>query len=134
IIPYNHPIMFATAKIAAPLVAGNCVLLKPPHQTPLSALRLGEIVADLLPKGVLSIITGQGPETGQALVEHPDIRRIAFIGSPQTGLRVQRAAAETTVKHVTLELGGKNALIAFPDADPKAVAASVVRGMNFTWA
>ncbi len=134
IIPYNHPIMFATAKIAAPLVAGNCVLLKPPHQTPLSALRLGEIVADLLPKGVLSIITGQGPETGQALVEHPDIRRIAFIGSPQTGLRVQRAAAETTVKHVTLELGGKNALIAFPDADPKAVAASVVRGMTFTWA
>ncbi|HEX4362755.1 MAG TPA: aldehyde dehydrogenase family protein [Pseudonocardia sp.] len=134
IIPYNHPIMFAAGKIAAPLVAGNCVLLKAPHQTPLSALRLGELVADVLPPGVLSILTGAGPATGEAVVAHPDIRRIAFIGSAPTGLAIQRAAARTHVKHVTLELGGKNALIAFPDADPLAVAAAAVRGMNFNWA
>jgi acyl-CoA reductase-like NAD-dependent aldehyde dehydrogenase len=133
IIPYNHPIMFAAGKIAAPLVAGNAVVLKPPHQTPLSALRLGEIIADLLPPGVLSILTGAGPATGDAVVRHPSIRRIAFIGSAPTGLAIQRAAAETAVKHVTLELGGKNAMIAFPDADPAEVAAAVVRGMNFSW-
>ncbi|MFC0112143.1 aldehyde dehydrogenase family protein [Kibdelosporangium aridum] len=134
IVPYNHPIMFAAAKIAAPLVAGNCVLLKPAHQTPLSALRLGDLIADLLPDGVLSIVTGSGPEPGVALVRHPDIRRIAFIGSASTGRAVQRAAAEVGVKDVTLELGGKNAMIAFADADPAEVAASVVAGMNFTWA
>jgi acyl-CoA reductase-like NAD-dependent aldehyde dehydrogenase len=134
IIPYNHPIMFAAGKIAAPLVAGNCVILKAPHQTPLSALRLGELVADLLPEGVLSILTGSGPATGDAIVRHPGIRRIAFIGSARTGLTIQKAAAETSVKHVTLELGGKNAMIAFPDADPAEVARSVVRGMNFSWA
>ena len=134
IIPYNHPIMFAAGKIAAPLVAGNCVLLKPPHQTPLSALLLGELVADLLPAGVLSIITGQGPATGEAVVRHPAIRRIAFIGSAATGLKIQQAAAETGVKQISLELGGKNAMVAFPDADPVAVAKSVVGGMNFAWA
>ncbi|MEV4312414.1 aldehyde dehydrogenase family protein [Actinocrispum sp. NPDC049592] len=134
IIPYNHPIMFAAGKIAAPLVAGNCVLLKPPHQTPLSALRLGELVADLLPDGVLSILTGQGPATGEAIVRHPGVRRIAFIGSARAGLAIQKAAAEVAVKQVTLELGGKNAMVAFPDADPAAVAKSVVEGMNFTWA
>ncbi|WP_326835434.1 aldehyde dehydrogenase family protein [Amycolatopsis rhabdoformis] len=133
IIPYNHPIMFAAGKIAAPLIAGNCVLLKPPHQAPLSALRLGELIADLLPPGVLSILPGVGPATGEAIVRHPRIRRIAFIGSARTGLAIQRAAAETVVKHVTLELGGKNALVAFPDADPAQVAAAAVRGMNFSW-
>lgn len=134
IVPYNHPIMFAAAKIAAPLVAGNCVLLKPAHQTPLSALRLGELLADVLPAGVLSILSGRGPDTGVAIVKHPGVRRIAFIGSPAAGRAVQRAAAEVAVKDVTLELGGKNAMIAFDDADPAAVARSVINGMNFTWA
>ncbi|MBB5157201.1 aldehyde dehydrogenase family protein [Saccharopolyspora phatthalungensis] len=133
IIPYNHPIMFAAGKIAAPLIAGNCVVLKPPHQTPLSALRLGELTVDLLPPGVLSILPGAGPATGEAIVRHPQIRRVAFIGSAATGLAIQRAAAETSVKHVTLELGGKNALVAFADADPVRVAAAAVRGMNFSW-
>ncbi|MET8770407.1 aldehyde dehydrogenase family protein [Streptomyces sp. NPDC004658] len=134
IVPYNHPTMFAAGKIAAPLIAGNCVVLKPPHQTPLSALRIGELVADLLPGGVLSILTGQGPATGEAIVRHPGIRRIAFIGSAATGLRIQQSAAQSAVKDVTLELGGKNAMVAFPDANPLKVAAAVVRGMNFSWA
>jgi 2-formylbenzoate dehydrogenase len=133
IVPFNHPILFAAAKIAAPLVAGNAVVLKAPHQTPLSALRMGELFADLLPPGVLTVLTGQGPATGDAVVRHPAIRRIAFIGSEPTGRAIQRAAAETGVKEVSLELGGKNALLAFPDADPDAVAASAVGGMNFTW-
>jgi acyl-CoA reductase-like NAD-dependent aldehyde dehydrogenase len=131
IIPFNHPIMFAAAKIAAPLVAGNAVILKPPDTAPLSALRMGELFADVLPSGVLSVVAGSGPAAGRALVRHPAVRRIGFIGSDATGLAIQRDAAEVGVKDVTLELGGKNALIAFPDADPDEVAAGVVDGMNF---
>jgi acyl-CoA reductase-like NAD-dependent aldehyde dehydrogenase len=131
IIPFNHPIMFAAGKIAAPLVAGNAVILKPPESAPLSALRMGELFADLLPPGVLSIVVGEGPATGRAVARHPAIRRIGFIGSDRTGRSIQKDAAEVGVKEVTLELGGKNALIAFPDADPEQVAASAVAGMNF---
>lgn len=131
IIPFNHPIMFAAAKIAAPLVAGNTVVLKPPEVTPLSALRMGELFAAALPPGVLNIVVGDGPAVGRALVRHPAIRRIGFIGSDTTGRAIQRDAAETGVKDVTLELGGKNALIAFGDADPQDVARSAVAGMNF---
>jgi 2-formylbenzoate dehydrogenase len=131
IIPFNHPIMFAAAKIAAPLVAGNAVILKPPDTAPLSALRMGELFADVLPPGVLSVVAGSGPAAGRALVRHPAVRRIGFIGSDATGLAIQRDAAEVGVKDITLELGGKNALIAFPDADPDEVAAGVVDGMNF---
>ncbi len=131
IIPFNHPIMFAAGKIAAPLVAGNAVILKPPDSAPLSALRMGELFADLLPAGVLSVVVGDGPATGRAIARHPAIRRIGFIGSDATGRSIQRDAADVGVKEVTLELGGKNALIAFPDADPETVAASAVAGMNF---
>jgi 2-formylbenzoate dehydrogenase len=131
IIPFNHPIMFAGGKIAAPLVAGNAVILKPPESAPLSALRMGELFAGVLPPGVLSVVTGDGPAAGRAVARHPEIRRIGFIGSDATGRAIQRDAAEVGVKDVTLELGGKNALIAFPDADPDEVAASVVAGMNF---
>jgi 2-formylbenzoate dehydrogenase len=131
IIPFNHPLMFAAAKIAAPLVAGNTVVLKPPETAPLSALRMGELFASELPPGVLNIVVGDGPGTGRALVRHPLVRRIGFTGSEATGRAVQRDAAEVGVKDVTLELGGKNAMIAFPDASPSEVAGSVVRGMNF---
>jgi 2-formylbenzoate dehydrogenase len=131
IIPFNHPLMFAAGKIAAPLVAGNAVILKPPDIAPLSALRIGELFAAALPPGLLSVVTGQGPAAGRAVVRHPDIRRIGFIGSDVTGRAIQREAAEAGVKEITLELGGKNALIAFPDADPAAVAAGAVAGMNF---
>jgi 2-formylbenzoate dehydrogenase len=131
IIPFNHPVMFAAGKIAAPLVAGNAVILKPPESAPLSALRMGELFASVLPPGVLSVVVGDGPAAGRALVRHPAVRRIGFIGSDVTGRSIQRDAAETSVKDVTLELGGKNALIAFPDASPDEVAAGVVAGMNF---
>ena len=132
IIPFNHPIMFAAGRIAAPLVAGNTVVLKPAHQTPLSALRLGELAAGVLPPGVLNIVTGSGPEPGEAIARHPRVRRIAFIGSERTGRAIQAAAAAVTVKHVTLELGGKNAMLVLPDADIESAATAAVLGMNIT--
>jgi betaine-aldehyde dehydrogenase len=131
IVPFNHPFMFAAAKSAAPLAAGNTVIIKPPEQAPLSALRLAELVDGILPPGVFNVVPG-GREAGAALASHPDVAKVALIGSIATGRAVLRAAAET-IKPVLLELGGKNALIAFPDADPDEVAAGVVAGMNFTW-
>lgn len=131
IIPFNHPFMFCAGKSAAPLAAGNAVIVKPPEQAPLSALRLAELIGGLLPPGVFNVVPG-GREVGAELSAHPDIAMVALIGSVPTGRAVMRAAAET-IKPVLLELGGKNALIAFPDADPGAVAAAVVSGMNFTW-
>src|SRR5207253_1161696 len=92
----------------------------------------GEICKQILPPGVVNIVTG-GRETGEALVRHPRVKRIAFIGQPPSGMAIQKAAAETAVKYVTLELGGKNPLMAFADADPEKVAASSVGGMNFGW-
>ncbi|GAA5136305.1 aldehyde dehydrogenase family protein [Pseudonocardia adelaidensis] len=133
IVPFNHPAMFAAAKVAAPLMAGNAVVLKPSDITPLSALRFAEIAADVLPPGVLSVITGNGPAASSALVRHPLVRRIGFIGSDRVGRIIQRDAAEVGVKEVSLELGGKNALIVCPDADLDAAAAGIVAGMNFAW-
>jgi acyl-CoA reductase-like NAD-dependent aldehyde dehydrogenase len=133
IIPFNHPFMFAASKIAAPLVAGNTVVLKPAETTPLSALLLGEICRDVLPAGVVNIVVGDGIEVPDALVRHPEVFRVGFTGSEAAGRAVQRSAAEVAVKTVTLELGGKNALIAFPDADPAEIARAAVAGMNFTW-
>jgi 2-formylbenzoate dehydrogenase len=92
---------------------------------------MGELFAEILPPGLLSVVVGSGPAAGRALVRHPAVRRIGFIGSDATGLAIQRDAAEVGVKEITLELGGKNALIAFPDADPDDVADGVVNGMNF---
>jgi len=133
IIPFNHPLMFAVKQLSAPLLTGNTLVLKPAEATPLSALLLGEIAQDVLPPGVLNIIVGDGPEAPSALVSHPAVHRIGFTGSDATGMKVVQAAAATGFKEVSLELGGKNALIAFPDADPVEVAAGVVAGMNFTW-
>lgn len=133
IIPFNHPFLFAASKIAAPLVAGNAVVLKPAEATPLSALLLADLIAEVLPAGVVNVVVGDGPEAPDALVRHPAVRRIGFTGSPATGRAIQRAASEVAVKTVTLELGGKNALIAFPDADPDEVARAAIQGMNFTW-
>ncbi|MGH6816235.1 MAG: aldehyde dehydrogenase family protein [Hyphomicrobiaceae bacterium] len=131
IVPFNHPFMFCAGKSAAPLAAGNTAIVKPPEQAPLSALRLAELLDGLLPPGVFNVVPG-GKDVGAALAAHPGIAKIALIGSVPTGRAVMRAAAET-VKPILLELGGKNALIAYPDADPDAVAAAAVAGMNFTW-
>jgi betaine-aldehyde dehydrogenase len=131
IIPFNHPFMFCAAKCAAPLAAGNTVVVKPPEQAPLSALRFAELVADLLPAGVLNIVPG-GREAGAALAAHPRVAMVALIGSVAAGRAVMKAGADT-LKPVLLELGGKNAAIAFADADPDEVARGVIAGMNFTW-
>ncbi|MDQ6620184.1 MAG: aldehyde dehydrogenase family protein [Pseudomonadota bacterium] len=131
IIPFNHPFMFAAGKSAAPLAAGNSILIKPPDQAPLSSLRLAELIGDLLPPGVFNVLPGDR-RTGAALASHPRIAMVALIGSVAAGRAVMRAASDT-VKPVLLELGGKNALIAYPDADPEEVAGAVVGGMNFTW-
>ena len=105
IIPFNHPIKFAANALAAPLMAGNCVVLKPPETSPLSATMLGEICREVLPAGVVNIVTGTGLPTGDAIARHPKVKRVAFTGSVPTGRAIQRAAAEGGVKHVTLELG-----------------------------
>ena len=131
IIPFNHPFMFCAGKSAAPLAAGNTVIVKPPEQAPLSSLRLAELIGGLLPPGVFNVVPG-GREAGQRLASHPDVAMIALIGSVPTGRAVMKAAADT-VKRMMLELGGKNALIAFPDADPDEVAGAIIGGMNFTW-
>jgi acyl-CoA reductase-like NAD-dependent aldehyde dehydrogenase len=131
IVAFNHPFMFAAGKMAAPLAAGNAVIIKPPEQAPLSGLRLAELVGDLLPPGVFGLLTG-GRDIGAALASHRDVAMVTLIGSVPTGRAVMQAAAGT-LKPVLLELGGKNALIAFPDADPDAVAAGAVAGMNYTW-
>lgn len=131
IVAFNHPFMFIGAKAAAPLAAGNAVIMKPPHQAPLSALRLAELIGGLFPPGVFNIVPG-GAEAGAALSSHPGIGMATLIGSVPTGRRVMEAAS-ATLKPVLLELGGKNALIAFADADPDEVAKAMVGGMNFTW-
>lgn len=129
IVPFNHPFKFATGKAAAPLAAGNAVVVKPGEQTSLSALELARIAAEVLPPGVLNVVTGRGATAGAALVGHPDVPRIAFTGSVPTGRAVLRGAAEE-VKHVSLELGGKNPIVVFPDVDPVRAARAAVAGMN----
>ncbi len=131
IIPFNHPFMFAAGKSAAPLAAGNAVIVKPPDQAPLSALRLADLLDGVLPAGVFNVLPGDRA-TGAALAAHPGVAMVAIIGSVGAGRAVMRAASDT-VKPVLLELGGKNALIAFPDADPDEVAAAAIAGMNFGW-
>ncbi|MFO1425649.1 MAG: aldehyde dehydrogenase family protein [Steroidobacteraceae bacterium] len=134
IAPFNHPFMFAAAHLAAPLMAGNAVVVKTPETSPLSGSLLGEVCRDVLPAGLVNIVHGLGRPAGDALVRHPAVRRIGFTGSVPTGLAIQRAAAEVGVKHVTLELGGKNPFIVFPDADLDQVVELAVAGMNFAWA
>ncbi len=133
IVPFNHPFMFAASKLGAPLVAGNTVVLKPSQHTSLSALRLGELCAAIFPPGVVNVLSGRGSVVGDRLVGHPKVSRIAFTGSVEVGLGIQRQAATHHVKVVTLELGGKNPIIVFEDADREAALAGAMRGMNFTW-
>jgi betaine-aldehyde dehydrogenase len=126
--PFNHPFRFCAEKAAAPLAAGNCVVIKGSEQAPLSSLRLGELAEGIFPPGVVNVITGDG-SVGSALVKHPDIHRIGFVGSVPTGRAIARDAAEG-LKKVSFELGGKNPIIIFPDADPAKAAAAAIKGMN----
>lgn len=131
IVAYNHPLMFTAAKSAAPLAAGNTVVMKPPVQAPLSAYRLMELVDGIFPPGVWNVISG-GTPCGAALSEHPDVPVVSLIGSVATGRAVARAGAER-LKRITLELGGKNACVVYPDADLERASTGAVKGMNFTW-
>jgi betaine-aldehyde dehydrogenase len=126
--PFNHPFRFCAEKAAAALAAGNTVVVKGPEQAPLSSLRFAELCEDILPPGVVNVVTGAG-EAGSAMVRHPLIERIGFVGSVETGRIIAREAAEG-LKEVTLELGGKNPIIIFPDADPALAAKAAVKGMN----
>ena len=128
---FNHPLLFFAGKCGAPLAAGNTLIIKPADQTPLSSLRLAELWQDVFPPGVVNVITG-GRDAGAALVAHPRVAKIGFIGSVNGGRAVMTAAG-ASVKALTLELGGKNALIACADAKPAEVADGVVRGMNFRY-
>lgn len=132
IVAFNHPLAMAAHGVASPLMAGNTVVLKPSEQCPLSATLLGEIANEILPPGTLNIVTGDGA-VGNALVRHPQVKRLSFVGSVRTGLAIQRSAAETAVKSISLELGGKNPFIVFPDAPTEKVAQAAVDGMNFVW-
>ena len=132
ITAYNHPFLFACIRTGPALIAGNAVILKPAPQTPLSALALQAIADEVLPAGVLTVLPG-GPQTGTALVAHPDVQRISFTGSVETGALVQEIAGRSKAfKSLTLELGGKNPILVFPDVDPDEAAEAIVRGMNFT--
>ena len=117
IVPWNFPLLSAVWKVAPALATGNTIILKPASQTPLTALALGALALEVgIPAGVLNVVTGSGAVTGQAIVAHPGIDKVAFTGDTTTGRGVMRTAAET-VKHLTLELGGKSPNIVFADAD-----------------
>jgi len=130
IIPWNFPLLMAAWKIAPALATGNTVILKPAETTPLTALKLAEIIKDCdLPKGVVNIVTGAG-KTGAAIVNHPDIDKIAFTGSTAVGKYIQKAVAGTD-KKITLELGGKGANIIFDDAPIDQAVEGIVNAIFF---
>jgi betaine-aldehyde dehydrogenase len=133
LIPFNHPLMFVLKTIGAPLTCGNTVIVKPSEHTSLSALALAEHIKAVFPPGVVNIVTGLGNEAGDALVTHPDVRRIHFIGSDATGRSIQSRAASVGIKTITLELGGKNPILIWPDADIDAAIAGALKGMRFNF-
>jgi betaine-aldehyde dehydrogenase len=114
ITPWNYPLMMAIWKFAPALAAGNTVVLKPAETTPITTLRLAELVAEILPKGVLNVVTGPGQPTGEALINHPEVDMLALTGSVDTGKHIARTAADT-LKRVHLELGGKAPVVVFDD-------------------
>jgi betaine-aldehyde dehydrogenase len=116
IAPWNYPLMMAVWKIGPSLAAGNTVVLKPAETTPITTLKLAELAAELLPKGVLNVVTGHGDPAGQAIVTHADVDMVSLTGSVETGKWIARAAADT-LKRVHLELGGKAPVVVFDDVD-----------------
>src|SRR5271170_2861812 len=129
IAPWNYPLMMAAWKLAPALAAGNTVVLKPSEQTPLTALKLGQLLAEVLPKGVVNVVCGRGERVGQRLIAHPRVAMISLTGDVGTGRKVL-AAAQATLKRTHLELGGKAPVIVFDDADIEAVV-SGLRSFGF---
>ena len=131
IIPWNFPLLMAAWKIAPALACGNTIVLKPAEQTPLTALRLGEICQEAgLPDGVLNIVPGYGPTAGAALAEHMDVDKIAFTGGSATG-RIIMQAASKNLKRISLELGGKSPNIVFADSDIDSAVDGAMAGIFF---
>lgn len=131
ITPWNFPLSLAAWKVAPALATGNAVVLKPAEQTPLTALRLGELAAEAgFPSGALNVVPGFGPTAGSALVKHPGVDAIAFTGSTAVGRIVMREAADT-LKKVSLELGGKSPNVVFADADLKAAVRGATTGIYY---
>jgi phenylacetaldehyde dehydrogenase len=131
IIPWNFPLLMAAWKLGPALACGNTVVLKPAEQTPLSALRLGELLDEAgIPPGVVNIVTGFGESAGAAIAAHPDIDKVAFTGSTEIGHEIMRAAAGN-LKRVSLELGGKSPNIVFADADLDAAAVGAASAIYF---
>jgi aminobutyraldehyde dehydrogenase len=127
ICPWNYPLMMAIWKLGPALAAGNVQILKPAEQTPLSLLRFAELAKDVIPEGVLQVVTGDGVPTGERLVTHPDIGLVSLTGDVATGKLIARNASDT-LKRVHLELGGKAPMVVFDDADPEAVAEGIKIG------
>jgi phenylacetaldehyde dehydrogenase len=131
IIPWNFPLLMAAWKLGPALAAGNCVVLKPAEQTPLSALRLAELIAEAgVPDGVVNVVTGFGETAGAALAAHDDVDKVAFTGSTEVGKLIVKAATGN-LKKLTLELGGKSPNIVFSDADPEAAIAGAANAIFF---
>lgn len=130
IIPWNFPLLMAAWKIAPALAAGCTVVIKPSSATPLSILELGKLLNEVLPPGVVNIVTGRGSTTGNYMLEHPDFRKLAFTGSTEVGYTIAEAAAEKLIP-ATLELGGKSANIYFPDCPWDKAIEGVQRGILF---
>jgi acyl-CoA reductase-like NAD-dependent aldehyde dehydrogenase len=131
IIPWNFPLLMAAWKLAPALACGHTVILKPAEQTPLTALRLGELLLEAgVPDGVVNIVPGFGPTAGAALANHPQVDKIAFTGSTEVGKEILKASAGN-LKRVSLELGGKSPNIVFLDADQDAAAAGAFMGIFF---
>jgi len=129
IVPWNFPLGTTMSKLAPALAAGCTVVLKPAELTPLSSVRLGELIQEAgFPEGVVNIVTGYGPEAGQALVDHPDVDKISFTGSTRVGKSILAAAAGN-LKRVSLELGGKSPVLIFPDADLDQAAMGAAMGV-----
>jgi len=124
ITPWNYPLMMAIWKIGPALAAGNTIVLKPAETTPVTTVRLAELAAEILPKGVLNVVTGPGNPTGQALLEHPDVDMVSLTGSVDTGKHVARTAADT-LKRVHLELGGKAPVVVFDDVSMESALETI---------
>src|SRR5437870_6669884 len=131
IVPWNFPLLLTAWKVAPALACGNTIIVKPASQTPLTALALADLAQEAgIPAGVLNVVTGPGSRVGQMLVAHPGIDKIAFTGDTATGKQIMRGSAET-LKHITLELGGKSPNIVFPDADLDAAIRGATTGIFY---
>lgn len=131
IIPWNVPLLLMAMKIGPALMAGNTVVVKSAEEAPLAVLRVAQILGQVLPEGVFNLLSGMGPECGQPLVQHPQVAKVSFTGSVETGKIINRAVADKLIP-VTLELGGKSPMIVMADADLDRAVGGAITGMRFT--